>query len=289
LADAELLYERGVAPDATYLFKHALIRQAAYDALLRSKRRQYHRKIAEVLQERFSDIVEVQPELLANHYAEAGLIEQAIPYWQKAGARAAQRSANMEAISHLSQGLELLKTLPDTPERSQQELALQTTLGSVLIGTNGYAAPETGEAYTRARKLCQQIGETAQLFPVLHGLWAFYVVRSDLKTARELAEEQLRLAESQHDTACLLEAHWALGSLLFGFGDLTAARAHLGQSSALYDPQEHRSLALLYGHDPGMSSLCFAAHALWHLGYPDQALKSTQKAVALAREVSHPY
>ena len=170
LVEVELVYQRGLAPQATYLFKHALIQDTAYHSLLKSKRQQYHQQIAQVLEERFPETKETQPELLAHHYTEAGLIAQAIPYWQKAGQRATQRSANMEAIAHLTKGLELLKTLPDTPERTQQELTLQLALGAPLMATKGYAAPEVDRAYTRARELCQQMGETPQLFPVLWGL-----------------------------------------------------------------------------------------------------------------------
>ncbi|MBI3800467.1 MAG: AAA family ATPase, partial [Deltaproteobacteria bacterium] len=289
LVEAELVYQRGLTPQATYLFKHALIQDTAYQSLLKSTRQQYHQQIAQVLEEQFPETKETQPELLAHHYTEAGLIAQALPYWQRAGQRAAQRSANVEAISHLTKGLELLKILPDTSERMQQELTLQTTLGPVLMAAKGYAAPEVEQSYARARALCQQIGETPQLCPVLNGLWSFYVVRSEHRTAYELAEQLLKLAESQQDPACLVEAHWTLGASLFCLGDVASAQAHVEQSIALYDPQEHRSLAFLYGHDPGMSSLCFAALALWHLGYPDQALKRSQAAVTLAREVSHPY
>jgi len=164
LVEAELLYQRGLPPQATYLFKHALIQDAAYQSLLKSTRQQYHRQIAQVLEEKFSETKENQPELLAHHYTEVGLIAQAMPYWQRAGQRASQRSANVEAISHLTKGLELLKTLPDTPERAQQELTLQIALGAPLIATKGYAAPEVEKVYARARELCRQVGETPQLF-----------------------------------------------------------------------------------------------------------------------------
>ncbi len=265
------------------------MRDTAYQSLLKSRRSQLHHQVAQVLEERFPETAETQPELVAHHYTAASLIEQAIPYWERAGQRAIRRSAHVEAIAHLTKGLELLKTLPNTPERIQQELTLQTTLGPALQATKGYAALETGRAYTRARELCQQIGETPQLCPVLYGLWAFYHVRPEHKTAHELAEQLLSLAESQQDTACLVEAHWALGCSLFSLGEIVSARAHLEQSLALYDPQEHRSLAFVYGQDPGMCSLCFAGLASWHLGYPDQALKRSQAAVTLAREVSHPH
>src|SRR5713226_8311232 len=176
LVDAELLYQRGVPPQATYLFKHALIQEAAYQSLLKSTRQQFHQRTAQVLEERFPELVDTQPELLAQHYTEAGQSARAIAYWQRAGERALQRSANLEAISHLTKGLEVLRTLPDSPERLQHELDLQITLGQALTVTKGYAAPEVGHAYARARELCQQVGETPQLFPVLRGLWNFYLI-----------------------------------------------------------------------------------------------------------------
>src|SRR5216684_1769291 len=160
LVEAELVYQRGVPPQATYLFKHALVQDTAYQALLKSTRQQSHRQIAQVLAERFSETVETQPELVAQHYTEAGLVEQAIPYWQKAGERATQRSAYVEAVAHLMKGLELLKTLADTPERVQQELTLQLALGDALLPVKGYAAPEMEKPLTRVRELCQQLGET---------------------------------------------------------------------------------------------------------------------------------
>ena len=162
--------------------------------------------------------------------------EQAIPYWQRAGQRAIERSANLEAISHLTKGLELLKTLPDTPERLQHELDLQITLGQALTVTKGYAAPEVGHTYARARELCQQVGETPQLFPVLRGLWNFYLIRRELRTARELAEQLLSLAQRAQDPALLQQAHSALAGALVHLGEFSATQAHLQQGLALYDP-----------------------------------------------------
>ncbi len=200
-----------------------------------------------------------------------------------------QRSANAEAISHLTTALELLKTLPDTPERTQQELTLQIALGVRLQATKGYGAPEVGTVYTRARELCRQLGETPQLVRVLPGLWNFYLVRAELQTTRELGEQFLTLAQSVQDPVPLLEAHLALGSASFWLGEVASAQAHLEQSIALYDPQQHRSLAFLYGHDPGVLCLSYAACALWTLGYPEQALKRSQEALTLAQELSHPF
>jgi predicted ATPase/class 3 adenylate cyclase len=289
LGEAEMLYQRGLPPQARYLFKHALIQDAAYQSLLKSTRQQYHRQIAQVLEERFPETKETQPELLAHHYTEAGLAEQAVPYWQQAGQRAAERSANMEAISHLTRGLELLKALPDTPERAQQELTLQVALGMSLIVTKGQAVPEVERTYTRALELCRQVGETPQLFPVLAGLRRFYVGRGDLRTGRELGEQLLRLAQRTHDSALLAEAHYSLGNVLYFQGELVAAQGHMEQAIACYDPEQSRSQIISFGIDPGMLCRNFAALILWMLGYPDQALGQSYEALALAQELSHPH
>jgi predicted ATPase len=195
LVGAELLYQRGRPPRARYIFKHALIQDAAYASLLKSTRQHIHQQIAQVLEARFPAIVETQPELVAQHYTAAGCTEQAVRYWQRAGQQASDRSANAEAISHCTTGLELLKTLPETPERTQQALALYIALGAALLVAKGHGAPEVEHTYTQARALCQQVGETPQLAPVLFGLWRFYVVRPQLHTARELGETLLRLVQ----------------------------------------------------------------------------------------------
>ena len=288
LVEAEFLYQRGLPPQATYTFKHALIQDVAYQSLLRSTRQHYHQRIAQVLEARFPETVETQPELLAQHYTEAGLMTQAIPYWQRAGQRAIQRSAHLEAIGHLTKGLELLATLPETAERTQQELLLQTTLGPALMITKGFAAPEVEQAYARARALCQQVGETPQGFSVLRGLWQFYNGRGEYQTARELGEQCLQLAQQGHDTARLLEAHHTLWTTQLLLGELPLSRAHLEQGLALYDPQQHRALAFLYGHDPGVCCQGVAALTLWVLGYPDQALRQQHATHTLAQEVAHP-
>jgi class 3 adenylate cyclase/predicted ATPase len=289
LVEAELVYQRGVPPQAAYTFKHALIQDAAYQSLLRSTRQQYHQRLAQVLAVQFPEMAEIQPELLAHHYTEAGLVAQAIPYWQRAGQRALERSANLEAVAHLTQGLELLATLPDTPERAQQELDLQTTLGPALMFTKGQAAPEVLQAYARARALCQQMGETTQLFQVLRGVWLFYLMRMELRTAREIGEQLLTLAQQVGDPALLLEAHYALGTPLNYLGEFTAAQAHFEQGIALYDPQQHRAHAVRYGLDPGVMCRVYAALTLWWLGYPDQALQRSHEALTLARELAHPF
>ena len=289
LVDAELLYARGVPPQATYLFKHALIQDAAYQSLLKRTRQQVHQRIAEVLEAQFPETAETQPELLAHHYTEAGLSRLALDYWQRAGERAAGRSAHAEAIGYFRRALEVLALLPDTSERTQQELALQRALGASLLATRGFAAPEVEHAYTRARALCERLGATREIGPVLFGLWGFYEVRGDLRTARELAEQLLTLAQRQDDPALLLQGHRALGDTLCWLGEFVPARSHLEQGLALYNPQQHRAHALLYGQDPGIGCLSYAANVLWVLGYPDQALQQSQEALTLAQELSHPF
>jgi len=290
LVEAELIYQRGLPPQTRYFFKHALIQEAAYQSLLKSKRQQYHQKIAQILEEQFAETVETQPELLAHHYTEAGLMGQAIPYWQKAGQIARQRSANVEAISHLTKGLGLLKTLEDTHERNQQELDLQTTLGPALMSTKGYASTEVEKIYTRALEICQQIGKTPQLFPVLRGLWEFYEVQGKLPTAHVLGEQLLSLAQSLQDPPLLLVAHDVLADTLLWLGEFASARAHSEQGIALYNLQQHRTLAFLYGgYDPGVACLCWAAWTLWYLGFPDQALQRSHEALTLAQELSQPH
>jgi predicted ATPase len=230
----------------------------------------------------------MQPERLAQHYTEAGLLAQALPYWQRAGQCAIERSANLEAISHLTKGLELLNTLPDTLERRQQELAVQTTLGRALSDTQGLAAPEVAAAYYRARELCQQVGEPSQLLPVLRGLVLLYINRGEFQTARELGEQMLSLAQHVQDPVGLADAHIILGNALFFLGERGAARPHLEQGIALYNAQPHRFHVLSPDH-LGVFGLSRLTQILWELGYPDQALQRSQEALTLARELAHPF
>jgi predicted ATPase len=289
LVEAQLLYQQGVPPQATYVFKHALIQEAAYQSLLRSTRQQYHQWIARVLAEQFPETVATEPELLAYHYTEAGLGEHAIGYWERAGERALERSAHVEAVSHLTKGLEVLATLPDTPERTQQELTLQTALGPALIVTNGYAALEVEQTYARARELCQQVGETAQLVPVLFGLRLFYQQRAEFHTARELEDQLFHLAQCVQDSALLLAAHQAVGATSYWLGELAQARTHLEQGIALNASKQHHTLAFGAIQNPGVACLAFVGRVLWTMGLPDQALQRSTAALALAHELSHPF
>jgi class 3 adenylate cyclase/predicted ATPase len=289
LVEAELLYQRGVPPQATYTFKHALIQDAAYQSLLRSTRQQVHQQIAQVIEARFPTIVETQPELVAQHYTAAGCTELAVAYWQRAGEHASERSAHLEAVSHLTTGIELLKTLPETPELLQQSLRLHLALGVVLQITKGHAAPEVEYAYTQTYGLCQQVGETPELTTVLHGLYRFYAIRPQLHTARELAETLLRLAQRTDDSALAVVAHYALGVTWLCLGALPAARQHLEEGSARYTPDQRRAPVFRTGVDPGVSCRVHAACTFWLLGCPEQALAHIHDALALAHALSHPY
>ena len=289
LVEAELLYQRGVPPQATYTFKHALIQDAAYESLLKSTRQHYHQRIAQVLNTQFPETAETQPELLAQHYTEAGLNEQAVDYWHKAGQRAIERSAHIEAIAHLRQGLQLLQTLPESPERSQQELPLHIALGASLIATKGYASPEVEQTYICAQHLCEYLNDPHQLFPALRGLHGYYNNRAELQTAQELGEQLLSLAQQVQDPAMLIAAHRALGTTLARLGAVVSAHTHLAQAIALYDPQQYRAATFLYGEDAGVICYSYSTWTLWYLGYPDQGLAWSQGAVILAQQIAHPF
>ena len=290
LVEAEILYQRGLPPSAHYVFKHALIQEAAYQSLLRSTRQQHHRRIAAVLAERFPEASELHPELAAHHYTEAGLAAEAIPLWHAAGESAVRRSASAEAIAHLERALALVPALPDGPERARLELGLLMPLGSVLFGSRGFAAPETGRVYARAAELCAELGDTPEVFPALWGQWGFFNVGGDLPRAIEIADHLLDMARRSGEPALLLEAHHAQWPTRVFRGELTRAVEALEEGLPLYDSERHRSLAFLYGgHDAGACGLAFQALARWLLGYPAQAVASGRRALDLARELNHPH
>ena len=285
----EFLYEQPAFPEVEYIFKHALTQEVAYGTVLQEQRKLLHERTGQALETVYAATLPEHYSDLAHHYRRSPNTEKAITYLHLAGQQAVQRSANTEAVTHLTTALELLQTLPDSPARTQQELTLHLTLGPALMVTKVAGAPEVGTAYTRARALCQQVGETPQLFPALRGLWEFYQIRGELETARELANELLTLAQRGQDSALLLEAHSAQWQTLVPLGEFVPAREHLEQGLTLYNPAQHRSHVFLYGgYDPGVSCRGYMARALWSLGYPDQALKRSHEALTLAQELSHP-
>jgi predicted ATPase len=289
LVEAEIVYQRGLPPQATYTFKHALIQDAAYESLLKSTRQQYHQRIARVLEAQFPETAEAEPELLAHHYTEAGLTEQAVHYWYKAGQNAIERSAHVEALAHLRTGLALLQRLPETPERTRREVDMLLALGVSLIATKGQATPEVEQTYHRAQHLCHSLDDPHQLFPVLRGLWNYYIIRAEYQTAHALGEQLLTLAQHAQDPVMLVAAYRALGTTLCCLGAVASASMHFAQGIALYDPQQHRASTFLHGEDAGVICCSRGAWALWCLGYPDQALAQNDQAVTLAQQIAHTF
>jgi predicted ATPase/class 3 adenylate cyclase len=292
LIAAGLLFQQGVPPHATYLFKHALVQDAAYGTLLREPRRALHARIAETLQSQFTEIAENQPELLARHCTEAGLIEQAASLWGKAGQRSLERSALVEAVAQLTRALNQIATLPASPALRREEMKLQVALITPLTHVKGYAAPETNAAVERARQLIEQaetLGEPPDdpllLFSVLYGVWVANYVAFDGGMMRELSTEFLALAEKQRATMPLSVGHRLVGTSLACTGDIAQGRAHLDRAAALYNPTEHRPLALRFGQDVRVAILSNRALALWMLGHPTAALADTDQLLTDAREI----
>lgn len=289
LVDSGLAFRRGSGTGTRYAFKHALIQDAAYQSLLRTTRVRYHQRIADSLVERFPRIAAAQPELVAHHYAEAGATDQAIKYWHLAGVRARERSADREAIAHLTRGLRLLEALPASVERDRSELELQITLGPALRATRGYTGEGVEPAFARASELCERLGDDANLLPALWGLWSFHMVQAHHERSCELAERCLQLAEKEGNAGHVAQAHRALGTARFWIGDFESAKRHNDLGAGLYDRGAHASYTLTYGIDVGVGCLAWSAWSAWYLGFPDEALRKAHDARTLAQSLSHPF
>ena len=287
LVDAELLYQRGLPPQATYLFKHALIRDIAYESLLRSTRQGYHQRVAMVLEAQFPETVATQPELLAHHYTAASLNEQAIGYWHKAGQKAIERSAHAEAIRHLTSALELLKLLPETLEWRRRECDIQTALGTVYIAAQGWGTAHMERAYMRALELGRQMDDPSALFPILVGLFAIYQVRADIHQAQQQGEQLLSLAPRVQDPYGIPAAHEFLGEVLMYQGQLTLAHEHFEHVLTCVNPAYPRPAWLWF--DLRVVALSHQTLTLWLLGYPVRALQRGQEARVAAQELAHPW
>jgi class 3 adenylate cyclase/DNA-binding winged helix-turn-helix (wHTH) protein/predicted ATPase len=286
LQAAEFIYERPTFPEVEYTFKHALTQEDAGNSLLAEQRSKLHERTAQAIETLYPSRLKDYCSELAHHYSSSGNIPKAVQYLHWAGQQALQRSANLEAIRHLSAAVELLRRLPDAAERDHQELTLQLMLGPALGATRGYAASDVEATYLRALSLSTD--GTVERFAVQIGLCLFYQLRAQHETAKEVGERMLRHAESAQDPELLVEAHRALGSTLFRLGEFRSARAHLEQVLAIYDPERHQAYTSVYGVDPGTRCLSLSAWNLWCLGYPDQARKRSQQAIALARKLGHP-
>ena len=288
LVEAELVFRRGISPAVTYIFKHALVRDAAYQSLLRKRRQELHAKIALVLEADFPQTLESRPELVASHFDDAGLFEKAVSYWLQAGVLAAGRSSNVEAIAHLRSGLTSLEALPLDKSRSRLELSLLLALGGPLLFTKGYASREAELVYQRARELSRELDNDADLFTAVRGLGYVYHVRANLREATQLSDETVALAYRIDAPAFFVEAYHFAGAVNFHLGELSAARDWLQKGMDVHDDRG-RYNSEIYGIS--MSAFCrvYIAHCDWHLGYPDRALKTAQDGLALAREGARPF
>ena len=287
LLQSELIFQQGLPPRATYVFKHALVQEIAYESQLRRRRRQIHGQIATTLDKHFPDTA---PEVIGHHYAEAGAAAEALAQYERAADIARGRSANAEAAAHFARALQLLGELPPGPERDRHELDLQIACGAQLIAVKGNAADEVGKAYDRAMALSGQLGDSGEIFRVLRGLQTFYIVRGLLPNARAIGERLLDGAERAADRDLLLQAHRPHGLCLLYMGELTQARHHLERALALYDPVRHAQHRFLYGSDPGVLARCNLAWVEWFLGFPERALEHSEAAQALAAQPEpHPH
>jgi class 3 adenylate cyclase/predicted ATPase len=289
LVQAQLIQRLGGAASRSYAFRHALIRDAAYDSLLRPTRREYHRLVAEALAQRFKPVVAQRPELLARHFAGARMITAAVEYFGKAAAKALERSANREAIAHARAGIALLPQLKGDDVREAAELSLLMSLGTALIAHTGFGSNDVGAVYARARELCERLPGSSEVFAARWGSWVFRLVRGELREARDTAERMLTLGELAGDSGMLVEAHWTLGDALFWLGDLRGADQHLARAAALYDREQHRVNVFRFGQDPGVTANCYHAFALCLSGSILEARAALARAAALASGLSHAF
>ena len=286
--EAGLLFRQGAPPDATYLFKHALVQDAAYGTLLRERRRALHARIADAIEESFADIAENQPELLAKHCAEAGSDERATKYWRAAGEKAVRRASNREAIGHFRQALALNEKQAPDEERSLTELAILSQLGPALMSVHGWSAPEVGTAFERAEYLARELKRSSDLAPPLAGLWLFHTARGRFSRAEEITKEIFNVAEALNDPEILLQAHHCAWPIRWFRGELTDAKAHADAGLSLYDEIRHVKHRFLYlGHDPAVCALSIKSVLQWALGQPAQGAQSERDAIDLARRLQH--
>jgi DNA-binding winged helix-turn-helix (wHTH) protein/predicted ATPase len=288
LVAAELVFQRGTPPEAVYSFKHALVQDAAHDSLLRKARQQLHARIAQALETHSPELMDIQPELLAQHYAEAGVAEKSVVYWGKAGHKSVARSAMAEAAAQFEKGLGQLALLPDTPEHQRQELELRSALGTVLIAVKGFSAAETGNAYARARQLWEQLGSPTEFLQVPYGQSLYHAVRGELDLAQRLDQDLRDMSRKRNDAAGLVMAHWSSGRDLMFVGRFGSSRSHLERALALYDPKAHHSLVEQAGFHFQVVLQAYLGVVLFCLGFPAQAFERSNAAITESRGLAHP-
>jgi class 3 adenylate cyclase/predicted ATPase len=287
LVGAELVFARGEPPAASYVFKHALVQEAAYETLLKSNRHQLHGRIAKALEDSFSEVTDTQPEILAHHYTEAGLSETAIKWWDKAGDLAIRRSANVEAVRHFSRAIKLLQISSEPRGRDSSELAMRIKMSGPLIATRGYVTQALADNYERAWELCNKLQQDESAFPVMYGQWVIPYVRGDMRTALANSERFLRRAEQQKDTGLLMMGHRVYGSSLVWSGDTRRGSEHLRRALSLYRATEHDPLAYSFSQHPRTAALAHLCLALQHLGFLDQAMDAGREAISQAKRIGH--
>jgi predicted ATPase len=281
--------------EGRWRFAHDKLREAVISSLVPEEQRKLHRQVAEAIEERYRADLSTLYSRLAYHWSRAvaggqadpALVSKAIDYLQQAGEQAVRSSADVEAISHLTLALELLETLPDTPDRARQAFQLHLALSGPLITTRGYGAPETVQAFDRARQLAAQTGDTSQLFPLLYGKWVAHLVRAEYQASLKVGEQFLSLAKQQPDFDMLMIGYRLVGVSLNYKGQFQSARINLEHALALYNPPEHEALAFRFGQNPGAAAQAWLSSVLWSLGYPDQALHMANEAVAYSRRLNH--
>ena len=288
LVDSGLIFRRGARDQARFVFKHALVQDAACESLLKARRRHLHARIAKVLEDENAERGDTEPDLLAHHYTEAGLDEPAIRYWLRAGQKSTEQGAHTEAIAHLRRGLSIVDTQPQSEEKNHREIEFRTVLGVPLINKEGAASPLVLENYQRARELCDQEDENENLYPILWGLYFHHYIGSELRQASEIADQLLEVGQHRNDPELKLEAHHCQWSVRFISGDLDTALEHCDQGIQLYRPEEHHALTFTYGgHDPGVCARHVSGSVLWLMSYPEQAQQRLDSAYSLAKELAH--
>jgi predicted ATPase/class 3 adenylate cyclase len=287
LVTAELIFARGAPPAASYVFKHALVQDAAYETLLKSKRQQLHERIAKALEDNFPEVVLSQPEIVAQHYTEAGRHEVAVAWWSKAGDLAIKRSADTEAVRHFNRAIELLQSKPQSRERDACELEMRIKLSGPLIATRGYVTTELADNYSNAWRLCEKLEEKKSIFPVMYGQWVIPYVRGDMAAALVNSKRFLQQAEQQNDTGLLMMGHRIYGSSLVWRGDTRQGSEHLRQALSLYKADEHGKLAYIFSQHPRTAALAHLCLALQHLGFIDQAMDAGWQAISDAKRLGH--